>query len=1513
MNEIEELKKALARERKARKEAEKIIEVKSAELYLSNQELKRFNSDLEKEIARRTQEVKVLALFPEEIPDPVLRISKSGDIVYANPASQQSLLRYFGLKIGDAYPSLFAPAFNNAIQTGEPQSQEYTINGSCYLIHFSGRQDLNYINLLARDITDIKKAQAELSLSEKRYRQIIESASDIIYRINTKGLLTYVNPVASRLLHYSEEELLKMHLQEFVPASHRQKVVDFYARQFESRTQTTYLEFPILLKTGKTIWIGQNVQLTKTEGKAEEFTALARDITDRKKAEEALYLTSSRLSTLIRNLHTGILVEDENNKIVHVNERFCKIFGLAEEAEFLGEDSLKLAEGVKQKFATPDAMVQEIQQLQKKRKLLAGQEVKLADGRIMERDYVPILAGRETLGHLWQFRDVTEKKKSEAKLMESQAALLEAQELANLGHWEFNLQTKKLSLSRQIYRQLNIPEKGFLTEQEARKFTHPADQEKLEQEVQKSVKEGFCSFEYRIKRYGGEIRYLQLTIKPERDENGELKYFYGTSLDITDLRKTEAQLKESEERFNLAVQGSNDGIWDWDVEEQTIYLSPQWKKMFGYQEDELPSTYETWVSLLHPAEKEQVLGRLQEYMKGSIPQLQFESRMRHKDGSYRTIRTRGIMLKDAKGKPVRIVGSNTDITEQKNTERHLHKNLKQQKLLSDISFLFSSVMEDLHDPINLALEKLGRHTDVSRVYIFEDSLDGVFTTNTFEWCSRNVQPQIENMQNIPYSVIPSFKRRTLRGGLICNDIRQLPEDMQEILEPQEIKSIMAFPIFVKKKYRGFVGFDNCRQYREWEESEVQLLKTFTHLLGNVFERQEAEGQILASEEKYRSAVDNLTEVIFQTDEKSFLTFLNPAWTDITGFAMEESLGHNLLDYIHIEDRIEMDELYDLLMEQKIDFCRQMLRLITKTGEIRWIEVYARVTLDQFNQMEGISGTLNDVTDRKLAEEALILAKEQAEQASQAKAQFLSTMSHEIRTPMNGVIGITNLLLKEQPRPDQLRNLKLLKFSGENLLYLLNDILDFSKIEAGKVTFEEVDFNIKTLLSGIKQSLGTRANEDKDIRLRMLTDDEMPEMLLGDPTRLSQILNNLIGNAIKFTEKGSVTLTVDVLEKNKQEVVLEFSVRDTGIGIPQEKLEHIFDSFSQASSDTTRKYGGTGLGLAITKKLLELQGSKIRVESELGVGSKFYFQLSFKQSKTKPEEESLYQPVSNGTHSLQGQQILLVEDNPVNVVVASQFLGDWGARIVVAENGEQALQHIEQESFCLVLMDLQMPVMDGYEATRHIRKKYSSEELPIIALTADAMQGVREQIFANGMNDYVSKPFTPDDLHKKIVKHMKWRVNPEQEGSPLCSTPVTEPAMAVKPALAETATEVPETIPAVTEKEPKLYSLDKLYEQTGGNSEFVKRMVTIFVETSPAMLDEMLGISGERELKTTRALAHKLKPSIDMLGIEKERERVRAIEKMEYNTFRSDEGKETIQQFTDTIREVLRQLKENENL
>jgi signal transduction histidine kinase/ActR/RegA family two-component response regulator len=393
-----------------------------------------------------------------------------------------------------------------------------------------------------------------------------------------------------------------------------------------------------------------------------------------------------------------------------------------------------------------------------------------------------------------------------------------------------------------------------------------------------------------------------------------------------------------------------------------------------------------------------------------------------------------------------------------------------------------------------------------------------------------------------------------------------------------------------------------------------------------------------------------------------------------------------------------------------------------------------------------------INKAKELETQLILSKEVAENAALTKSQFLSTMSHEIRTPMNAVIGFTHLLLQLSPRPEQVEYLKLLKFSAENLLVLINDILDFSKIEAGKIEFEEADFHIKDLVGNIRLALLQRAVE-KNIQLKLLIDHELPDIIKGDPVRLGQILTNLISNAVKFTDEGKVTITATLRDKMKDHTVIDFEVTDTGIGIAAEKLENIFESFTQGASNTTRKFGGTGLGLTITKRLLEMMGSEIKVKSELGRGSVFYFSLTLKNSRTKFVGNAGERP-NIIEKSLKGVKILMAEDNQINVILAKQYMKLWDIECDVAENGQIALTLVQTNDYDMILMDLQMPEMDGYQTTTAIRglrdEKYKN--LPIIALTASAMLDIKDHAFTVGMNDYISKPFNPNDLYRKIASY-----------------------------------------------------------------------------------------------------------------------------------------------------------------
>ncbi|WNJ17255.1 ATP-binding protein [Pontibacter sp. G13] len=389
--------------------------------------------------------------------------------------------------------------------------------------------------------------------------------------------------------------------------------------------------------------------------------------------------------------------------------------------------------------------------------------------------------------------------------------------------------------------------------------------------------------------------------------------------------------------------------------------------------------------------------------------------------------------------------------------------------------------------------------------------------------------------------------------------------------------------------------------------------------------------------------------------------------------------------------------------------------------------------------------------QKLEDNAIELqkAKEKAESASKAKSDFLSLMSHEIRTPMNAVVGLAHILMEESPRPDQLEHLESLSFSAQNLLSLLNDILDFHKMEAGKISLEEIPFDLLDLCNNLIKSF-TALADAKGIGLKLdlqVADDE--KWIIGDPTRLFQILSNLVGNAIKFTTQGSVTVSI-----HKRKDLWEFKVIDTGIGIAADKVKLVFERYSQAESNTTRKFGGTGLGLAIVKRLVELMDSQIQLESELGKGSIFSFGLNLKTVAPGEVPKKLSISDLNEHGRLTGVQVLIVEDNALNVKVVSRFLQKWGVEFQVAQNGQEAVEVIEIQQFDVVLMDLHMPVMDGLAATQKVRSLQGEyyQQLPILALSATTVSEMRETAGDDLFSGYLSKPFKPIELFQAIELH-----------------------------------------------------------------------------------------------------------------------------------------------------------------
>ncbi|HLW19347.1 MAG TPA: ATP-binding protein [Cyclobacteriaceae bacterium] len=509
-----------------------------------------------------------------------------------------------------------------------------------------------------------------------------------------------------------------------------------------------------------------------------------------------------------------------------------------------------------------------------------------------------------------------------------------------------------------------------------------------------------------------------------------------------------------------------------------------------------------------------------------------------------------------------------------------------------------------------------------------------------------------------------------------------------------------------------------------------------------------------SELKYRNLVEESTEVIFSINNNMEVTYISPNIKQFLGYETYELISTGLESLLHPDD---LKAFWDRGGKQESFFENNSyleFKLRDKQGDYKVFGASGKVILDEQGMFRYYTGIARDISQLKEAKRELYLSKERAEQALLAKSQFLSTMSHEIRTPMNSVIGMSHLLIEGNPREDQLENLKTLQFSAENLLELINNILDFSKMDSGKIELEKVNFNIQNILQRIIHSYTYQIRE-KSLEIVVDIDPYLPKQVIGDPVRLAQIINNLLSNAIKFTEQGTVRVGIELLDKSKKYVAVRFIFEDSGIGIPEEKKETIFEAFTQANVNTTRKYGGTGLGLAIVKKLITLFGSEITVSSKPDGGSIFQFDISFEKVKKKDrlsKEKSI-----DLSKDLGNYKVLVAEDNRVNQMMMKKFLQKWEVgELMFANNGEEAIALFMTANFDLLLLDLQMPIKDGFEVAKFIRSLPDERQskIPIIALTASSFMEVKEQLEEAGIDDFISKPFIPDDLLSKLIKHIK---------------------------------------------------------------------------------------------------------------------------------------------------------------
>ncbi len=503
-------------------------------------------------------------------------------------------------------------------------------------------------------------------------------------------------------------------------------------------------------------------------------------------------------------------------------------------------------------------------------------------------------------------------------------------------------------------------------------------------------------------------------------------------------------------------------------------------------------------------------------------------------------------------------------------------------------------------------------------------------------------------------------------------------------------------------------------------------------------------------------LETVQSIIVALDKEGNISLINPAGSKILGYENEELIGKNWFQTCLPEpEGVESVLPYfkDIINGNKESLKYHENHIVTKDKKQLYIAWQNAVLTDDSGKITGILSSGMDITEQRNIQLELIEAKERAEEATKTKSYFLANMSHEIRTPMNGIIGMSYLALETELNDKQKNYINKIQSSAKTLLNIINDILDISKIEAGKLIIEKENFNLLKVVENIIHILELKANE-KHIDIFTEYDNKIGSNFYGDSLRINQILMNLLSNAIKFTHKGKITLVIKAALKNH----IRFEVHDTGIGLTQEQKEHIFDSFTQADATTTKEYGGTGLGLTITKELIEMMNGKIWIEGELGLGSRFIFEIELpKENKEQPfvitNDKTLKQKsdLKNEIKTLKNSKILLAEDNQINQEFMRDLLKKDGIEIDIVANGLEAVNKVKQNNYELIIMDIQMPVMDGYEATRNIRE--TNKEIPIIALTANAMKEDVEKSNLAGMNEHISKPIVVEELYKILLKYL----------------------------------------------------------------------------------------------------------------------------------------------------------------
>ncbi len=926
---------------------------------------------------------------------------------------------------------------------------------------------------------------------------------------------------------------------------------------------------------------------------------------------------------------------------------------------------------------------------------------------------------------------------------------------------------------------------------------------------------------------------------PLRDADDTIYAIGSIISDITQRKKDEEALRESEERYRTISELISDYVYAFHVDRDGT-LIPEWvtdafSRTTGYTVDQLQHRG-GWRHLIHPDDLVIAQKRAERLMSGQPDESEF--RIINHSGDIRWLRDLAHPhWNEVQQRVTHIYGAAQDITKRKLAEEALH-------IQHDIAITlstFTNLHEAMHHMLLTILKLDG--IDCGGIYLFDDQT-GDLNLVAHDGLSD------EFVKNVSYYPPDSPQIRFIHQGKATFSQVQPTIISARAYYQEGIRSILVIPIQYEDHVLGALNLGS-RVHETIPTSTCTAIEAIAPHIGSAIVRVKAEDALKTNEERLRTIIQSMPVMLWATDTDGQIVAWNQECERVTGYSAQDMLYTPHAIQRLQPDQLDNQQLLTTLAASGNDFRNTEIPIKTKNGATRiisWSSMMGRYPIPGWSFW--ITGV--DITDQKNAQETLRQAKEAAETATRTKSAFLANMSHEIRTPMNGVIGMTNLLMETHLSPEQRDYVRTIRQSGDTLLTLINDILDFSKIEAGKLELEQHPFNLRECIETAIDLISPRA-AGKHLQISYTIQRTIPPTLNGDVTRLRQIFFNLLDNAVKFTDHGSIVVAIEGDEcldpgpntpSDLSPYTLHIAIRDTGIGISPEHMSRLFQSFSQVDASTSRKYGGTGLGLAISRRLAEMMGGTMWAESEPGKGSTFHFIIMV---SVFPHDESQLDPLSSPASrpaltsaDLPALAILLAEDNVVNQKVALNILSHMGYHADVAANGREALEAIKRQPYDLILMDVQMPEMDGIEATMNIRAILPTERQPrIVAMTAHAMQGDRERCLEAGMDDYLSKPVQMDRLTDVLTQ------TPVRPPEPVPSAPPRHPT----------------TAPDNTIDPDALRDLATMM----GDQHMVNELITLYLQDVPRQLDIMNEALEQHNTEELIRTAHSLKSSSAQLG------------------------------------------------